>query len=88
MAGPPRERACDVAELGRLIVAPDRQGRGTGSLLLAQVEEVWSDAGEIRLFTGENSLANIRLYSRNGYTETGRTTAGNYALVHMAKTTS
>lgn len=78
-------RSGSVVELGRLIVAPDQQGRGTGSLLLARAEEVYPDAGEIRLFTGENSTANIRLYTRNGYAETGRTAAGDYELVHMTK---
>ncbi|HCT15732.1 MAG TPA: hypothetical protein DIW82_13360 [Corynebacterium nuruki] len=37
-------RSGSVVELGRLIVAPDQQGRGTGSLLLARSEEVYPDA--------------------------------------------
>jgi hypothetical protein len=40
----------------------------------------------IRLFTGEHSQSNIRLYQRLGYHETGRTLAVGYHLVHLAKT--
>ncbi|RAX23592.1 MULTISPECIES: N-acetyltransferase [unclassified Actinomyces] len=75
----------DAVELGRLIVAPDRQGQGLGTLLLRHAEAVFPDAREIRLFTGEHSAANIRLYERLGYREAGRTTAGSYQLVHFTK---
>src|SRR5690606_12374171 len=49
-----------VAHLGRLVVAPDRQGRGIGSSLLSACERMlppW--VGEIRLFTGSRSAGNI-----------------------------
>lgn len=75
----------DLVELGRLIVAPDQQGRGTGTRLLLGAEDALPDAREFRLFTGENSTANIRLYTRHGYVETVRTSAGDYDLVHMVK---
>lgn len=74
-----------TVELGRLIVAPDRQGHGIGTFLLRAAEDAFPDTEEIRLFTGEHSTANIRLYVREGYTETGRTSAGDYDLVHFAK---
>lgn len=76
----------DTVEVGRLVVAPDRQGNGLGSALLAAAEQ--SVPGEIttmRLFTGERSEANLRLYRRLGYRETHRTVAGGYQLVHLAK---
>lgn len=74
-----------VVELGRLCVVPDRQGQGLGTLLLQAAESAFRRVQEIRLFTGEYSTANIRLYERVGYVETGRTPVGNYALVHFVK---
>jgi GNAT superfamily N-acetyltransferase len=76
-----------VAEVGRLTVVPDRQGEGLGSSLLAAVEGLLpATLTELRLFTGEFSEGNLRLYQRLGYTETHRqVTPAGYALVHMAK---
>jgi len=77
----------ETAEIGRLVVAPDRQGHGLGTALLRTAEAELPDSVTIiRLFTGEHSLANLRLYTRLGYRETERTPAGNYRLVHLAKT--
>lgn len=75
-----------VVELGRLIVAPDRQGEGLGTRLLRHAETVFPDAQELRLFTGEHSASNLRRYARLGYQETARTSAGHYQLVHLTKT--
>lgn len=75
-----------TVEFGRLTVVPDRQGQGIGSFLLRHAETVFPDTTEIRLFTGEHSSANLRLYQRLGYLETGRTSVGAYSLVHLAKT--
>lgn len=74
-------------ELGRLAVAPDRQGEGLGSRLLAVVEgSAPASVAEIRLFTGEHSPANLRLYGRCGYEETGREpTSAGYSVVHLVK---
>ncbi|WP_420879181.1 GNAT family N-acetyltransferase [Rhodococcus sp. (in: high G+C Gram-positive bacteria)] len=76
-----------TAELGRLVVAPDKQGQGRGSRLLELVEQrVPEQVTGLQLFTGERSLGNLRLYSRFGYRETHRTpTPGGYALVYLAK---
>ncbi|MDH6282055.1 GNAT family N-acetyltransferase [Prescottella agglutinans] len=76
------------AELGRLVVVPDLQGRGLGSRLLTLAEQRAPESvTTLRLFTGEHSAANLRLYTRFGYVESHRTTTpGGYDLVHLAKT--
>lgn len=76
-----------VADIGRLTVVPDRQGQGFGSGLLAALEDqLPSNVMELRLFTGEHSPDNLRLYTRVGYTETRRQpTSAGYCLVHMSK---
>ncbi len=81
-------RIGSAVELGRLTVVPDRQGKGVGSFLLGEAETVFLDAREMQLFTGEHSTANIRLYERSGYVETGRTPVGDYSIVHLAKALS
>lgn len=75
------------AELARLMVAPDRQGAGLGSRLLAAAEECLPGTTEsIHLFTGEHSPANLRLYARHGYEDDGREqTSAGYAVVHLVK---
>ncbi|MET0734985.1 MAG: GNAT family N-acetyltransferase [Microbacterium sp.] len=62
--------------IGRLVIAPDVQGRGIGSLLLSEVEARGAEAGAVRaeLFTGSLSEANLRLYQREGYSESERVT--------------
>ena len=81
------QSAPSVAEVGRLTVVPDLQRQGLGSSLLTAVEErLPADVTELRLFTGERSEGNLRLYQRCGYTETHReATPAGYALVHMTK---
>jgi ribosomal protein S18 acetylase RimI-like enzyme len=76
-----------AAELRRLAVAPDRQGEGIGtSLLLAAHARAPAGVTVIRLFTGEHSAGNIRLYTRHGYRETHRAPAGTHSLVFFEKT--
>jgi GNAT superfamily N-acetyltransferase len=77
-----------VAEIGRLTVVPDRQGQQLGTRLLSAVEDQLPDSvTELRLFTGERSEGNLRLYRRLGYSESSRTDTGaGYGLVHLHKT--
>lgn len=76
------------AEIGRLTVVPDRQGQQRGTRLLFAIEGQLPDSvTELRLFTGERSEDNLRLYRRLGYSESSRTdTAAGYRLVHLYKT--
>ena len=55
-------------QIGRLMVAPDLQGRGLGRHLLARVEEAApAEVTSYSLFTGAGSADNIRMYKRAGY---------------------
>ncbi len=76
-----------VAEIGRLTVVPDQQGRGFGTGLLKTLDEQLAPSVvELRLFTGEHSVDNVRLYTRLGYVETHRVpTPAGYCLVHLSK---
>lgn len=75
-----------VAHLGRLVVAPDRQGQGLGSVLLRACEDALPDEVEqIRIFTGSRSEPTIRLYERFGYRPTRITHAATHDVVHLAK---
>jgi GNAT superfamily N-acetyltransferase len=75
----------DTAHIGRLVVAPDLQGKGIGTALLRSAEQA-SSATRFELFTGHLSEANIRLYEREGYTRTRQETLQpGVELVYMEK---
>jgi tRNA (guanine37-N1)-methyltransferase len=62
-----------VARIGRLIVAPDWQGRGLGSRLLRVAEQLApEDVTSYELFTGTESDRNLGLYQKAGYREVRR----------------
>lgn len=63
-------RACDdggVCRIGRLIVDPELQGRGLGTMLMRRIEAEFPEARRFELFTGSRSEGNLRLYERLGY---------------------
>ena len=43
-------------------MAPDGQGKVIGNFLICEAEQAFPEAGEIQVFTGEHSSANLRLY--------------------------
>jgi tRNA (guanine37-N1)-methyltransferase len=58
----------DQWDIGRIMVAPDLQGRGLGRALLEHIQEVAApQASSYRLFTGAGSARNIRLYKKAGF---------------------
>jgi ribosomal protein S18 acetylase RimI-like enzyme len=72
--------------VGRLMVHPEQQGRGIGTALMAAIEEAFPEADSCRLFTGESSEGNIRLYQRLGYRiYERREIPGSFPIVFMEK---
>jgi tRNA (guanine37-N1)-methyltransferase len=62
-----------VARIGRLIVAPDWQGRGLGTRLLQVAEQLApADVTSYELTTGAESDRNLGLYRKAGYREVRR----------------
>ena len=59
---------CGIAEQGitALYVAPEMQGQGAGSVLLAHAEAALCDAG-VPLIKVEASLSAVAFYERHGY---------------------
>jgi tRNA (guanine37-N1)-methyltransferase len=69
MVGSCRGRlAGDVWDVGRVMVAPDLQGRGLGPRLLALIEQAApAGATSYALVAGARSAGNIRMYKKAGY---------------------
>jgi tRNA (guanine37-N1)-methyltransferase len=58
----------DAWDIGRVMVAPDLQGRGLGRVLLEHIERVAPPAAtSYVLFTGHRSEDNLRMYRKAGY---------------------
>ncbi|MEV5715594.1 GNAT family N-acetyltransferase [Amycolatopsis mediterranei] len=75
-----------VGVIGRLVVAPDRQGAGLGGGLLRFAESAApAEVTVFRLFTGSKSVGPLHLYAKHGYRETHRTPENNHELVHLEK---
>jgi GNAT superfamily N-acetyltransferase len=86
LVGSVRSRERDgVLHIGRLVVAPDLQGRGLGSRLLLAAE-AGTSLRRAALFTGALSEQNLRLYRRHGYLESHRESQRpGLDLVHLIK---
>jgi len=58
----------EVWDVGRVMVAPDLQGRGLGRYLLTRIEQAApAEVTSYQLFTGAGSVANIAMYKKAGY---------------------
>ncbi|WP_326821551.1 GNAT family N-acetyltransferase [Streptosporangium sp. NBC_01639] len=72
--------------VGRLVVAPDAQGRGVGGTLLTALHDEVAAASAFDLSTGHLSEGNLRLYRRHGYRETRRERMSDHlTLIHMRR---
>ena len=68
LVGSVRAREADgVCQVGRLIVHPELQGRGVGTMLMRHIEAEFPRRAAFELFTGSRSEGNLRLYERLGY---------------------
>jgi ribosomal protein S18 acetylase RimI-like enzyme len=69
IVGSVRAHAGDGAwHIGRLVVAPDLQGRGIGTALIREIEQhAPAEVDRFTVTTGPKSAPNIRLYERHGY---------------------
>ncbi|WP_372728061.1 tRNA (guanosine(37)-N1)-methyltransferase TrmD [Nocardioides sp.] len=73
----------DTWDVGRLMVAPDLQGRGLGRRLLSAIEAAApADATSFELRTGAGSVRNQKMYKKAGYRLAGRSGPG---AVRMTK---
>jgi GNAT superfamily N-acetyltransferase len=74
--------------LETIAVAPEHQGQGLGSGLLAFTDDVArrEGLGEIRLCTNEAMTENLAYYPRHGYRETHRETQDGYRRVFFSRT--
>ncbi|RNM15831.1 tRNA (guanosine(37)-N1)-methyltransferase TrmD [Nocardioides pocheonensis] len=71
----------DVWDIGRLMVAPDLQGRGLGRVLLTRIEErAPATATLFELFTGAGSARNQKMYRKAGYRLRGEAEPGAVVL--------
>jgi ribosomal protein S18 acetylase RimI-like enzyme len=70
-----------------IAVAPVRQGRGLGRLLMAFAENRARAEGlaEVVLYTNERMTENLRFYPALGFTETGRALQDGFARVFYRK---
>jgi ribosomal protein S18 acetylase RimI-like enzyme len=75
--------------LDNVAVRPDRQGQGLGRRLVAFAESEARRLGysELRLYTHVTMTENIALYTRLGFSETGRGHEAGYDRVFMTKPT-
>ncbi|WP_371482888.1 GNAT family N-acetyltransferase [Kitasatospora sp. NBC_00315] len=78
-----------VGRIGRLVVHPRMQRHGLGGRLLEAMERRLLEERQVvgfRLFTGHRSLGNLRLYTRQGYRQTGvRPLGGELSYVVLEK---
>jgi predicted N-acetyltransferase YhbS len=74
------------ATLGRLAVAPDKQGQGLGTQLMwAVLPYLPEETKEIWVFTGKDSLQNLEMYQRQGYEEQYDRSAGDLTFTYLRR---
>jgi GNAT superfamily N-acetyltransferase len=78
----------DVAELRRMRIARDLQGRGYGTLLLRELERRAFQSGirTLCLHTARRRPLTLEFYRKHGYQETGQSSYGAIETVQFSKT--
>lgn len=72
--------------IDRIVVIPECQNQGVGSILLREIEKRNSNAISFQLFTGSKSKRNIYLYKKLGYKIIAtQVTNQGIELLHMEK---
>ena len=72
--------------IDRIVVIPEYQNQGIGSILLREIEKRNPNAISFQLFTGSKSKRNIHLYKKVGYETIGtQVTNQGIELLHMKK---
>lgn len=75
--------------IGKLIVAPEFQGRGFGHLLMREIEAAFQYAERFELFTGCRSQRNLYIYQKLGYQIFDeRPVSGEFSMIYLRKKTS
>jgi len=77
----------DSIKVNNLVVDPSAQGRGYGRVLMDHAEDMARAQGlaAVTLFTNEKMHENITLYTKIGFTETGRKTEDGFNRVFFRK---
>lgn len=77
----------DSIKVNNLVVDPSAQGRGYGRVLMDHAEDMARAQGlaAVTLFTNEKMHENISLYTKIGFTETGRRTENGFNRVFFRK---
>jgi len=77
----------DSIKVNNLVVDPSAQGRGYSRVLMDQAEDMARAQGlaAVTLFTNEKMHENIALYTKIGFTETGRKTEDGFNRVFFRK---
>ena len=78
----------DLAELRRMRIARDLQGRGYGTLLLRELERRAIESGvrTLRLEAAKRRPLTLEFYRKHGYRETGQGAYGAVETVRFDKT--
>lgn len=62
-----RESSPVTCYIGRLIVHPDFQNRGNGTMLMERIEGIFNECKKWELIAGYKSEKNIKFYEKRGY---------------------
>lgn len=74
------------ATLGRLAVAPDRQGEGIGTQMMLTVAPMLpEETEEIWVFTGRDSKQNLAMYQNQGYEHQFDETVGDLTYAYLRR---